>query len=80
MIVVGRIKPWKSLLTAFIFGTILVLNMCQNSTVTMKQPAKGVMNVILSAAIGSVLLIVYQQLQPTLSASRRASERVPSDE
>lgn len=54
---------------AFVFGTILVLNMCQNSLVRMKQPAKGVMNVILSAIIGSVLLIAYQRLQPTLSGA-----------
>jgi hypothetical protein len=52
---------------AFIFGTILVLNMCQNSLFKMPQPAKGVMNIIFSAVIGSVLMIGYQQLQPTLS-------------
>jgi hypothetical protein len=52
---------------AFIFGTILVLNMCQNSLFKMAQPAKGVMNVVFSAVIGSVLMIGYQQLQPMLS-------------
>src|SRR5580765_26209 len=52
---------------AFIFGTILVLNMCQNSLFKVPQPAKGVMNVVFSAVIGSVLMIGYQQLQPVLS-------------
>ena len=52
---------------AFIFGTILVLNMCQNSLFKTAQPAKGLMNVAFSAVIGSVLMIGYQQLQPLLS-------------
>jgi hypothetical protein len=52
---------------AFVFGTILVLNMCQNRLFTTAQPAKGLMNVLFSAAIGSVLLVVYQQLEPALS-------------
>lgn len=52
---------------AFIFGTILVLNMCQNSLFKVTQPAKGVMNVLFSAVVGSVLMIGYQQLQPMLS-------------
>jgi hypothetical protein len=54
---------------AFIFGTILVLNMCQNALFSVAQPAKGVMNVVFSAVIGSVLMIGYQQLQPVLSGS-----------
>jgi len=54
---------------AFIFGTILVLNMCQNSLFNVPQPAKGVMNVVFSAVIGSVLMIGYQRLQPVLSGS-----------
>jgi hypothetical protein len=52
---------------AFIFGTILVLNMCQNSLFKTAQPVKGVMNVVFSAILGSVLMIGYQQLQPMLS-------------
>ena len=54
---------------AFIFGTILVLNMCQNSLFKMPQPAKGVMNIVFSAVVGSVLMIAYQRLQPMLSGS-----------
>ena len=52
---------------AFIFGTILVLNMCQNSLFKMAQPAKGVMNIVFSAVVGSLLMIAYQQLEPMLS-------------
>ena len=52
---------------AFIFGTILVLNMCQNSLFATTQPAKGVLNVLFSAVAGSILMIAYQQLQPALS-------------
>ena len=52
---------------AFIFGTIVVLNMCQNSVFRADQPAKGILNVVASAVIGSVLMIAYQQLQPALS-------------
>jgi hypothetical protein len=54
---------------AFIFGTILVLNMCQNSLFRMAQPAKGVMNILFSAVVGSVLMVGYQQLQPALSGA-----------
>ena len=52
---------------AFIFGTIVVLNMCQNSVFRAGQPAKGILNVVASAVIGSVLMIAYQQLEPALS-------------
>jgi hypothetical protein len=52
---------------AFIFGTILVLNMCQNALFAGSQPAKGLLNVAFSAVVGSALMIAYQQLQPTLS-------------
>jgi hypothetical protein len=54
---------------AFIFGTILVLNMCQNSLFTSAQPSKGLLNVVFSAVVGSVLMILYQQLQPALSGA-----------
>jgi hypothetical protein len=54
---------------AFIFGTILILNMCQSSLFRMTQPVKGMMNVVVSALIGSVLMIAYQQLQPLLSGA-----------
>ena len=52
---------------AFIFGTIVVLNMSQNSVFKMAQPAKGILNIVFSAVVGSVLMIGYQQLQPVLS-------------
>ena len=52
---------------AFVFGTILVLNMCQNAVFMTPQPMKGVLNVAASAAIGSILLVMYQQLEPIVS-------------
>jgi hypothetical protein len=52
---------------AFIFGTILVLNMLQNSLVPLPQPTKGVLNVALAAAVGSLLLVGFQLLQPIVS-------------
>jgi hypothetical protein len=52
---------------AFIFGTIVVLNMCQNTLVTLPQPTKGVLNVALSAAVGSLLLVGFQLMQPIVS-------------
>ena len=54
---------------AFIFGTILVLNMCQNALIAGGQPGKGLMNVFMAAIVGSVLLAAYQQLQPALSGA-----------
>jgi hypothetical protein len=44
----------------FIFGTIIVLNMLQNSLfATLKQPVKGVANALAAAAIGVVLAQLY---------------------
>jgi len=46
-----------------IFGTIIVLNMLQGSLFTkMSQPAKGVLNIISVAVIGTVLFQVYGAL------------------
>jgi hypothetical protein len=52
---------------AVIFGTILVLNMCQNSVSSSRQPMKGIANLLLSAVVGSALLAMYQWLEPTIS-------------
>ena len=54
---------------AFIFGTILVLNMCQNALIRAQQPGKGLLNVFTAALVGSVLLAAYQQLEPALSGA-----------
>jgi hypothetical protein len=54
---------------AFIFGTILVLNMCQSSLFKAAQPAKGILGVVFSAVAGSLLMLAYQRLQPVLSGT-----------
>jgi hypothetical protein len=52
----------------FIFGTIIVLNMLQNSLFsTMAQPVKGLANTIAAAAIGVLLAYVYGALSPMVS-------------
>jgi hypothetical protein len=54
----------------FIFGSIIVLNMLQNSLfVKMAQPLKGVMNTIAAVAIGLVLARLYMWLMPTVSGA-----------
>jgi hypothetical protein len=54
----------------FIFGSIIVLNMLQNSLFArMKQPLKGVMNTIAAAAIGLVLAHLYISLSPTVTGA-----------
>jgi len=52
----------------FIFGSIIVLNMLQNSLFArMTQPLKGVMNTIAAAAIGVLLANLYVSLIPILT-------------
>jgi hypothetical protein len=54
----------------FIFGTIIVLNMLQNSlTGSMAQPAKGLANAIAASAIGVVLARVYAALAPLVTGT-----------
>jgi hypothetical protein len=54
----------------FIFGTIIVLNMLQNSLFsTMTQPVKGLMNTIAAAVIGVVLAHLYTALTPIVSGT-----------
>jgi len=51
----------------FIFGSIIVLNMFQNSlTATMTQPLKGIVNTVLVVVIGEVLALVYRALAPAV--------------
>lgn len=57
----------------YIFGTIVVLNMFQNSLFqNLTQPLKGLANVIAVIAIGSALAQVYRGLAPTISGSLHA--------
>lgn len=52
----------------FIFGTIIVLNMLQNSLFAkMAQPLKGVMNTVCAAVIGVVLSMLYGLLLPVVT-------------
>jgi len=54
----------------FIFGSIIVLNMLQNSLFArMTQPLKGVMNTIAAAAIGLILAHLYVSLVPMVMGS-----------
>jgi hypothetical protein len=47
----------------FIFGTIVVLNMLQNSLFAkLSQPAKGLANAVAAAVIGTVLAFLYSSL------------------
>ena len=57
----------------FIFGTIIVLNMLQNSLFAkFTQPFKGLLNVIASAVIGSVLARIYGFLVPVVTGTVNA--------
>jgi hypothetical protein len=52
----------------YIFGTIVVLNMLQNSLFAkLTQPAKGIANVLAVVVIGSVLAQIYRALSPTIT-------------
>jgi hypothetical protein len=52
----------------FIFGSIIVLNMLQNSLfASMRQPLKGVMNAAAAAVIGVGLARLYGALAPAVS-------------
>ena len=54
----------------YIFGTIIVLNMFQNSlTAKLTQPAKGIANAVLVAAIGTALAQFYRALAPTVTGA-----------
>ena len=52
----------------FVFGTIIVLNMMHGSIFgKLTQPLKGVLNTVASAAIGTVLALVYGALAPLVT-------------
>jgi len=54
----------------FIFGSIIVLNMLQNSLfTTMTQPVKGLANAIGAAVVGVVLAHLYLALVPIVSGT-----------
>ena len=52
----------------FIFGSIIVLNMLQNSLFAKaSQPLKGVLNTVAAAAIGVILARLYISLSPSIT-------------
>jgi len=54
----------------FIFGSIIVLNMLQNSLfASMTQPAKGLVNTIAAAATGVVLAHLYGAVAPVVTGT-----------
>jgi hypothetical protein len=54
----------------FIFGSIIVLNMLQNSLFAkLAQPLKGVMNTIAAMAVGLILSRVYVSLLPMVTGA-----------
>jgi hypothetical protein len=54
----------------FIFGSIIVLNMLQNSLAAgLSQPAKGIANALLIAVIGTALAQLYRALLPTITGA-----------
>ena len=56
-----------------IFGSIIVLNMLQNSLAgTLTQPLKGIVNVIAVVVIGTVLARVFGMLAPTVTGQLAA--------
>ena len=51
-----------------IFGSIVVLNMLQNSLAAkLTQPVKGIVNVLLIAVIGTGLARLYEALMPMVT-------------
>ena len=53
-----------------IFGSIVVLNMLGNSLAAkLKQPLKGIVNVVLIAAIGTALARLYEALMPHITGA-----------
>jgi hypothetical protein len=58
---------------AFIFGTIVVLNMLQASLFAkLTQPLKGVLSAATAAVIGVALSLIYGRLAPTLTGQLTA--------
>lgn len=52
----------------FIFGSIVVLNMLQNSlAASLKQPVKGIVNAVLVIVIGQALAFVYKLAAPAVT-------------
>lgn len=72
-VVVMRMEPLLFMVRVpipFIFGTIVVLNMLQNSLFTGRgQPLRGICNTAVAAALGSVLAALYGLLAPLFAGT-----------
>ena len=55
---------------AFLFGSIVVLNMCENRLFArLSQPAKGVLNFLAAIGFGSGLSLIYRVLIPAVTGA-----------
>jgi chromate transport protein ChrA len=55
----------------FLFGSIVVLNMLENSLFgRMAQPVKGVLNVLTAIVLGTVLSMIFRMLMPAVSGAQ----------
>jgi hypothetical protein len=55
---------------SFIFGTIVVLNMLQNSVFAgLQQPVKGIANAVTAAVVGTGLRMLYASLMPMVTGN-----------
>jgi len=72
-VVAMHMDPMKFLLSVtipFIFGTIIMLNMLQNSVFAkFQQPLKGVLNLIASIVVGEVLAAIFSALAPVVTGN-----------
>jgi len=72
-IVIVRLDPMVFLVSvpvAYLFGSIVVLNMCENSLfANASQPTKGVLNVLVSIGFGGGLSLIYWVLKPVVSGA-----------
>jgi hypothetical protein len=72
-VVAMHMDPMKFLLSVtipFIFGTIIMLNMMQNSVFAkFQQPLKGVLNLITSIVVGEGLAILFSSLAPVVTGN-----------
>ncbi|MEO5926132.1 MAG: hypothetical protein ABIR70_20085 [Bryobacteraceae bacterium] len=64
----------------FIFGTIVVLNMLQNSLFAkLQQPVKGIANAVAAAVVGTALAKMYTAVGPSITANLKV-EPSPGDD
>jgi hypothetical protein len=66
-----RMDPMVFLVTVpipYIFGSIIVLNMLQNSlTATLAQPVRGIANAVMVGLIGTALAQIYRAIAPIVT-------------